>query len=156
MKVVCTNCNATFSIPENKIPKKRMSAKCKKCGGQFVIEPGMAKPFEDAGENVSASLPEPKPGLATASKESARKAILLDYPEHQDLFSEKLALEEILAANKKGGYRTRDNSFKLKVIKATCDELEKILKEFTALLFPNPGYHFYSVVGAMVLHKIIE
>ena len=39
MEIVCSKCNATYNIPDNKVPKQKFSTKCGKCDSQIVVDP---------------------------------------------------------------------------------------------------------------------
>ena len=39
MKIICSKCNTTYKIKENIVAQaKKMTVKCKKCGGRMVLE----------------------------------------------------------------------------------------------------------------------
>lgn len=39
MKITCPSCNANYNVPDEKIPKKKAVATCKKCGDTIEIDP---------------------------------------------------------------------------------------------------------------------
>ena len=44
MEITCPTCNASYNISDDKIPEgKKVSAKCKKCGGRIVVEASVKK-----------------------------------------------------------------------------------------------------------------
>ena len=44
MEITCPTCNARYNVPNDKIPEgKKVSAKCKKCGGRIVVEAKVEK-----------------------------------------------------------------------------------------------------------------
>ena len=55
--------------------------------------------------------------------------MLMDYPELQSLNMEKFELTEIFSPNKKGGYKSRKNKIKVKVLMAVHDVLSKLLQD---------------------------
>ena len=39
MKIICPSCNAGYNVSEEKMPKRKAVATCKKCGGIIEVEP---------------------------------------------------------------------------------------------------------------------
>ena len=39
MDIICRHCNATYSIPDHKIPRQKAAAACKRCGNRIVVTP---------------------------------------------------------------------------------------------------------------------
>lgn len=39
MEIVCPKCNATYRIPDNKVPIRRFSKKCDNCDFKIIIDP---------------------------------------------------------------------------------------------------------------------
>ena len=37
MKIICTGCNTSYNVPDEKLPLKEAKAKCKKCGGEIKV-----------------------------------------------------------------------------------------------------------------------
>jgi hypothetical protein len=117
MVVVCPICNKDYKIPDGKIAKTRARASCKNCGEVIVIEPSGAVWAKRAEvESTGTGVP-PDHG------------VFMDFPELRGVSPEKVAVEEIFLPNKKGGYRNRKNRFKVKILMAVSEVLEKILKE---------------------------
>jgi predicted Zn finger-like uncharacterized protein len=40
MEIVCPTCNAAYRLPDDKVPSRRAAARCKRCNGKIIIEPG--------------------------------------------------------------------------------------------------------------------
>jgi predicted Zn finger-like uncharacterized protein len=129
MNVVCPTCNTNYTIRDNKIPRKKSIAKCKKCGGKILV--GGVTPIQASPASVSATPCQPYPHTPTSStnKESTRLVMLEDYPELQSMDPLKFDFQEILSPNKKGRYKSRQNNFKLKILRAVHQMLGKILKD---------------------------
>ena len=128
MNIVCSQCNATYTIPDKKIPAKRATAKCKNCGGRITIEPGSDRP---AGLSTAADHPQPIPGAGGADRSGKGHpgTLLKDYPELADFVPSVYAFGEILSKNKKGGYKSRRNTFKTKILKSVKTVLDKVLAD---------------------------
>lgn len=145
MKVICPKCNTVYNVPSDKMPKTRAVAACKKCGEQIVIELGPATQPEILVDPPTSSASYTSSTIATTSKEHARMALFVDYPELKVLSSDKFSLEDILSPNKKGGYKSRQNKFKLKVLKAVADILGKILSDGEKVKCIGKGTAYYPV-----------
>lgn len=127
MNVVCSQCNSTFKIADSKLPPKRSVAKCKKCGGRIVIEPGAAARNVTSVQPPGSRTAESKALPSTGPAETA--AIVGEIPELAAYSNRRFAFAEILAPDKSGGYATRRNRLKLKMLAAVKDVLEQILEE---------------------------
>ena len=128
MNIVCSQCNATYTIPDTKIPEKRAVAKCKNCGGRIAIEPSAGRSAVGriaGGADVSRS--KAKPGSATASRSRHPNPLLEDYPELGDFPPSAYQFREILTRNKKDGFRSRRNKYKIKILKSVRTVLDRVL-----------------------------
>lgn len=143
MKVVCPHCNTVYNIPSDKIPKTRAVATCKKCGEQVVIEPSLSTQPEPRATTPRSSTHYPSASPATKPAEYVTMTLLRDYPELKSHSLDKFALEEILAPNKKGGYKNRKNKFKAKILKAVHTILEKMLKDGEKVMRIGKGTAYY-------------
>ena len=136
MNVICPTCNKGYNIPDEKMPKSRAKAKCKNCGETMLIEasgtvwaePSVASPsaFADRG---------------TASAVEHR--ILVDYPELQGIPQDKVAFDEVFCPNKKGGYKSRRNRLKAKILIAVSEVMAKLLKEGERVMRVGKGTAYY-------------
>jgi predicted Zn finger-like uncharacterized protein len=145
MNIVCAQCNATYNIPEKKIPQKRVTAKCKKCGGRIVIEPG-SPPAERLQLEVDYEYSETQnhPLPADGSTSTAHPGTLLtEYPQLADYSPSKYAFGDILALNKKGNFKSRKNTFKLKILQAVKSELDNVLKDGETVYRVAAGTAYY-------------
>jgi predicted Zn finger-like uncharacterized protein len=145
MKVICPKCNTVYNVPSDKIPKTRAVATCKKCGEHIVIEPGLATQPEPLADPPTSSASYSSSPIASRPREHASMALFVDYPELKGLSPDKFGLEEILFPNKKGGYKSRQNKFKIKVLKAVSDILEKILRDGEKVMRIGKGTAYYPV-----------
>ncbi len=145
MKIICPKCNTVYNVPSDKIPKTRATATCKKCGDRIVIEPGLATQPEPRATPTHSSAHYPSPSPVARPGEFTSMTLLGDYPELKGLSPEKFDLEEILPPNKKGGYKNRKNTFKVKVLKAVSDMLEKILRDGEQVMRIGKGTAYYPV-----------
>ncbi len=100
MEIVCPMCNARYRISNQRVPRARAVARCKKCGGQISIEPAVAVQtgsipvIEKSGESTRPPFP--------GTGDSARMAMLGNYPELRILNPEKFDFGEIFAPDKNG------------------------------------------------------
>ena len=128
MNIVCSQCNATYTIPDHKIPQKRSFAKCKKCGGRIAIEPGSAS-SAPLPLDMDSDSPQTTTGAGTTAMSDNRHpdALLQDYPELRDFSPSVYAFGDILSRNRKGGFKSRRNTYKIKVLKSVKTLLNKML-----------------------------
>jgi DNA-directed RNA polymerase subunit RPC12/RpoP len=144
MQIVCRTCNATYNIRRDNLPERKATAKCKKCGGKLIIEPLVAGYVQAAPPPTETSEAHP-PSRAPVRKTGEREKldILQVYPEFQSLNAAKFDLGEIFPPNKKGAYRHRKNTFKLKVLQAAHHILEKALKDGEKVVRIAKGVAYY-------------
>ncbi len=143
MKIICPQCNASYNIPNNKIPKKRAVATCKNCGGKIVIEPSAESHVEPLIPSEKVSVHHPDSSTAMETNQSTANAIFQDYPDLQDLSLEKFDFNEILSPKRAGGYKSRKNKFKVKILKAVSEILDKILKDGEKVVQTGKGTAYY-------------
>ena len=135
MQIVCPMCNAEYKISSDRLPEKPVQASCKKCGGKFLVEPKQGQGMILDAQMVSDSAPE-TPAVAEAAYATTQErdrsgpelALFSEYPELQDLATDKLILEEIFTPSKKGSYKTRRNKLTLKILKAIHETLDRMLQ----------------------------
>jgi hypothetical protein len=145
MKIICPKCNTIYNVPSDKMPKTRTVATCKKCGEQIVIEPDLTTQPQPHTTPPTSSASYPSPPTAERTREHASMALFVDYPELKGLPPDKFGLEEILSPNKKGGYKSRQNKLKVKVLKAVADILEKLLRDGEKVMRIGKGTAYYPV-----------
>ncbi len=178
MQVICPMCNAEYKVATNKSPGKPVQATCRRCGGKFLIEPSVGQSMTPSAEMVADVAPSTPPGSESNWTTSTRRdlsgselALLDEYPELQELRSDKLNFEEIFTPNKKGSYKTRRNKFKLKILKAIDETLDEMLQSdeevlrigkatayYPAEIFLGNGYltmryNFYAM--ASTTHRLL-
>jgi len=146
MKIVCPACNASYTIPDRKIPVgKKATATCKRCGKRIevsaVSETQTVQPVPTTKQVIPAAAPtEPGP-VHTGIDE----AIFTEYPDLRDLSTDKFDLNEIFTENKKGGYKTRNNSFKVKIIKSVSEVLPRMLHDHERVVRVAKGTASYPI-----------
>jgi len=131
MQIVCPMCNTEYKISSDKIPEKPVQASCKKCGGKFLVEPQMGQDVILDAQMVSdspAASEAEYPITQGRDPSGSELALISEYPELQDLASDKLVLEEIFTPNKKGIYKTKSNKLNLKILKAIHGTLDRMLQ----------------------------
>jgi len=143
MRVICPQCNAIYRIPSAKVPKKKAAAVCKKCGALIMIEPlePAAGDTIVPSEVVSGSLPHSS--TAPPNTGTSERGVFGDYPELAGLSSAKFDFGEMFTPNKKGGYKSRKNRFKVKILKAVYDILDKMLEDGEKAMRIGKGTAYY-------------
>ncbi len=69
--------------------------------------------------------------------------VFRDFPELQGISPEKVAFEEIFSPATRGGYRNRKNKFKVKILMAVSEVLDKIIKEGERVMRIGKGTAYY-------------
>ncbi len=119
MKITCSNCFAEYNLPPEKIPTSKKTAKCAKCGSGITIDP------------------------SPATRSDNDKSILVEFPELSVPAYSKCNLSVILVPNKKGGYKTGRNKFKVKILKAIGHILNKVLVQDEQVLRVAQGVAYF-------------
>jgi len=144
MRVICSQCNASYTLPPHKIPKNRAVATCKRCGWRIVIDAPSTPEVEHRTTFPAGASHYPPPSGAVEGQHVQREAILAVYPELRNLPSEKYALGEILAPNRKGNYKSRKNKFKIKVLRSVDYLLGRMLKDGERVVRVGKGTAYYG------------
>ncbi|MDF1593410.1 MAG: zinc-ribbon domain-containing protein [Desulfobacterales bacterium] len=146
MNIVCPTCNASYTIPDHKIPAgKTASATCKKCGKKIAVSSVSKTPPDRPAPAPTPAVAAAAAKVPEASRTGTDAAIFTDYPELQTLSPEKFVLNEIFIQNKKGGYKSRNNKFKLKIIKAVSGILPRMLQDNESVVRIAKGTANYPV-----------
>jgi hypothetical protein len=118
------------------LPKGQARARCKNCGENMVIE---------ASGTVWAGSSAPSPsGFANSGKGSlAEHGVLTDYPALQSLPPNRVAFDEVFAANKKEGFKSRKNKVRVNIFTAVADVLDKLLQEGEQVMRVGRGTAYY-------------
>lgn len=121
MEITCKYCNATYHMPDDKVPTRKASAECKRCGNPIVINTGhiIGSP--------AASGPVPAKSDVTASDHGLE--ILNAFPEISSYAADHYDFFKLLKANKKGDYRTRLNKLKMKILAVVKSALDQLLEK---------------------------
>jgi predicted Zn finger-like uncharacterized protein len=143
--IVCPTCNKDYKIPDDKIAKARARARCKNCGEVMVIDPGGAVWTKRAEVAANGSPHAASPQGDVEPRIPMDHGVFMDFPELQGISPEKVAFKEILVPNKRGGYRNRKNKFKVKILMAVSEVLDKIIKEGERVKRIGKGTAFYPV-----------
>jgi predicted Zn finger-like uncharacterized protein len=143
--IVCPTCNKDYKIPDDKIAKARARARCKNCGEVVVIDPTGVVRTKRAEVAASGSQHATSPPWDMGKGIPLDQGVFMDFPEIQAISPEKVAFEEILLPNKRGGYRNRRNKFKVKILMAVSEVLDKIIKEGEKVMRIGKGTAFYPV-----------
>lgn len=130
MIIVCSQCNATFKILDKMISSKKAVATCKKCGGRIVIEPGSPPEVPDKLEiDYNYGPPSARKPTEHQVANVHPGTLLNEYPAVGEYAPKFYSFGDIFQLNKSGGFKSRHNKFKLKLLSAVKDVLEKMLVE---------------------------
>jgi hypothetical protein len=125
MNVICPQCNATYHFPENRIPDRRASFVCKRCGKRVMLDPPAAVGARQ--EKIPES--QNRPSEAVQKSAIQNRTIASEFPETTAFASQKYNLDQLLLPDKKGRYRTRLNKLKLKLLGAVQPTLDELLDQ---------------------------
>lgn len=151
MKITCPSCNAVYSISKGKLPAAKALATCKRCGGSIVIDPGMTVSNGKAASTPGTRRPEsvtPPPvqqRLPMSTGADELKEISDIYPEVHALSDDKFELPAILTPTKKGSYKTRKNKYKIRILRAVQDKVERILNDGEKVMRIGKGTAYYPL-----------
>ena len=129
MIVLCTNCNASYTIPDEKAPNKRMVATCKKCQHKIVIEPDPV--FEPIPGITGPHTTEP----SKQAIETFNNLLMIDFPKLRSMPEDRYAFWKIFLPGSEGGYKTRPNKRKVRLLRAIDPILNGLLFENEKVLF---------------------
>lgn len=137
MDFICPACNANYHVTKKKIPSLENDVTtCEKCHTTFVVAPNGSRILN--GETKEARIAsDPKP------VGSLHSSVLLDYPQLTVLDFETFRFEEIISPNKKRGYKSRKNLFKVKILMSVHAVLTSILREGECVLRVGKGIAYY-------------
>jgi predicted Zn finger-like uncharacterized protein len=140
MDIICRHCNATYTIPDHKLPPKKSAAKCKRCGNRIIIDPPVA-----GIQSNSVATPAPS-AVQHATPVAQHDRQMMDaFPEISDFAPGRYAMADILKPNRKGNYRTRLNKLKLKILAAVKPTLDRLLKKDERVLRIAAGTAYYPI-----------
>lgn len=152
MNIICPHCNATYRIPENRIPNRKAAFACKRCGKRVVIEPPDAtaaepvqqtRPKSQPAKAVKQSRPKSQPAAADPAPPAPNNAMADEFPEITAFEPQKYALDHLLQPNKKGRYNTRLNKLKLKLLGAVQGTLDQLLERDEQVMTVAGGIAYY-------------
>ena len=139
MNIVCPTCNKAYRIRDERLSAPRARATCRNCGGVIVVESsGLVR-----AEEQKRSLPSQGPKAAYSGDTGSDQDILATYPKLREIPSSRVALREILAPNKKGSYKTRRNTLKVKILMAVSQVLDRALRDGERVFRIGKGTAYY-------------
>jgi predicted Zn finger-like uncharacterized protein len=146
MEVVCPKCNALYKIPDSKVPAQNAVLTCKRCSHRIAV-----KPLFQSGSTLKAP-----PGIEAAPAPPAvpqpaavhPDGLLQRYPQASAYNPEHYKLSQILNPNKKGDYKTRLNTLKMKLLDAVKPALDRLLDtdEGVACVAPATAYYPWEII----------
>jgi predicted Zn finger-like uncharacterized protein len=140
MKIICPQCNATYRIPEDRMPARKASFPCKRCNERVIIDPAAAKPAPaatlapeataapDAGRQVQQTMSRSLPQEEARTPQAHGTAMADELPAVKGFDPQKYAMDHLLQPTKKGRYKTRINKLKLKLLGAVQGHLDQLLE----------------------------
>lgn len=125
MNIICPQCNVTYRFSEKQIPDRKASFQCKRCGTRIMVGPEVTDKSGPApGDASGQQVPQ-----TTRASGVHKSALLKEFPEAAAFAPHKYDLNHLLAATKKGRYKTRLNKLKLKLLGAVQPVLDRLLSE---------------------------
>jgi predicted Zn finger-like uncharacterized protein len=139
MNIICPQCNATYRIPESRIPASKASFPCKRCGKRVVIGP--AAPA--GGDQVQPAETHSRPPKAAPAPAAHVSAIVGELPEVKAFAPQRYALDHLLLPDKKGRFKTRLNKLKLKLLGAVQETVDRLLDRDERVMHIAAGTAYY-------------
>jgi hypothetical protein len=100
--------------------------------------------IEASGTVWAESSRAPSAGSAKSNLGAATQhGVLAAYPELQSLSPNKVAFDEVFAANKKGRFKSRRNRLKVQILKAVADALDNLLNQGEQVMRVARGTAYY-------------
>jgi hypothetical protein len=117
-----------------------MAVTCKKCGGRIVLD----RASTQTAKMTAGDRHPPVPPTSQASP--AQPAEVLNvYPQLTGLSPRTFALTEILTPNKKGNFKTGQNTFKAKILCTVKDVVENMLRKDEVVMRIAAGTAYFPV-----------
>jgi predicted Zn finger-like uncharacterized protein len=125
MEIVCPKCNATYALADDKVPAAKAVLTCKRCGHRIAVTPAARAAGSSpvpAAQRTAAAPPAP-----AAAGGSQPVDIVERYPEAAAYPVRQYRLADLLSPNKKGDYKTRLNTTKIKLLETAKPVLDRLL-----------------------------
>ena len=143
MDLICPQCNATYEIPDHRVPAQKAVLKCKRCEYRIPIAPPAA----------SAKTRADKPPLQRQAKrgdnglrpKSIASEILEPYPQLASYDTGVYQIDQILKPNKRSSYNTRLNKLKVKLLDLVKPVVERLLDEGEQVTGIATGLGYYPL-----------
>lgn len=144
MIIVCSQCNVTYKISDKKISSKEAVATCNNCGVRIAVKPD-SPPDVPANLEIDYNYGPPSAGKPIHSQSATTHpgTLVNDYPEVGDYTPKYYSFGDIFKLNKSGGFKSRHNKFKLKLLSAVKEVLEKMLVKNERVLQIAAGTAYY-------------
>jgi predicted amidophosphoribosyltransferase len=141
MDIICPQCNTTYRFAESRIPDRKASFACKRCGKRLTIAPP-ARPREKQVQTAPQTRQTP---IVSHAAQGQYNAIAFELPESTGFAPQHYALDQLLQPNKKGRYKTRLNKLKIKLLGAVQAPLDALLEDDEQVLHVAAATAFYPV-----------
>lgn len=143
MDLVCPQCNATYQIPDDRVPTKKAILKCKRCECRIPVKP-LTAPAETRRDRTPAQPLTKKNDIALRKKAIANE-ILEPYPQLATYDASAYQIDQILQPNKKSSYKTRLNKFKVKLLDLVKPVVDRLLEENEQVIGIAAGLGYYPL-----------
>ena len=143
MDLVCPQCNATYQIPDDRVPAKKAILKCKRCEYRIPVKPLAAS--AETRRNRAPAQPLTKKNDIALRKKAIANEILEPYPQLAAYDACVYQIDRILQPNKKSSYKTRLNKFKVKLLELVKPVVDRLLEENEQVTGIAAGLGYYPL-----------
>ncbi len=143
MDLVCPQCNATYQIPEHRIPTQKAILKCKRCEYRIPVTPPAAS-AEAKKDKAPLQLRAKRSDNALRPKSIANE-ILEPYPQLATYDTGVYQIDRILKPNKRSSYKTRLNKLKVKLLDLVKPVVDRLLDEGEQVTGIAAGLGYYPL-----------
>ena len=143
MDVVCPQCNATYRIPDHRLPAQKAVLTCKRCNYRIPVHP-LASGIKAAGDAASSQAQSGK-GISGTPRQAIANEILETYPPIASYDARKYRFDQIIKPNKRGKFKTNLNKLKIKLLEVTQPIVDRLLDGDEHVVGVAAGLGYYPL-----------
>ena len=144
MNITCPQCSSSYTLPDDCIPKDRKSSvNCRKCNQKILLKHPASQQIDNGDNGTQHNLTGDLKEIVIQDETATGQQIFSAYPELRNLNADLLQFDEILEKAAEGGYVSKKNTFKIKIIKSVHNVLGNILYDNEQVLRVGKGTAYF-------------